>query len=169
MRILERIASFMAWAVLAVSGVVMLAIFFGPVVDVGLSLYLVWHRGFGLACDSRTLSEAMSPSKQWIARARLVSCGGMAGGQFADVVLVPNVLIPLAVRYTTVFDRNMNSETRQRGDRLTVHWVDAHSLELQGAPCPTCQSQGHHEPCEAKCKIPDNASGIVVSIKSVEN
>jgi len=99
----DRIASLMAWAALVVVLAVIVVMVIGPFVDIGSSAYLIWHRGYGSACESRTLSETLSPSKQWIARARLISCGGVAGGQSADVVLLPNVAIPLASRYTINF------------------------------------------------------------------
>ena len=169
MAIPDRIASLMARTALVVVLAAVAATIVGPFIYFGGSMYLMWHRGYGDACDSRTLSEALSPSKQWIARARLISCSGVAGGQSADVVLVPNVLIPLAVRYRLVFNRNIESDTRQRGDRLTVHWIDDHSLELQGAPCPACQSQGHREPCDAECRVVNDVNGIAVSITSVED
>jgi hypothetical protein len=165
----DRVASLMARAALVVVLTVILVMVVGPFVDIGSSVYLMWHRGYGTACDSRTLSEALSPSQQWVARARLVSCGGVAGGQSAEVVLVPNVLIPLAVRYTNVFFRDIESGMRQHGDHLTVHWVDDHSLELQGVPCPPCQIKDHHESCDLECKVLSDVSGITVSITSVEN
>lgn len=171
-RVLKWLAGLWAkrWlaALVAVLAVIV-AVVVGPFVYVGASMYLMWHRGYGTACDSRTLSEALSPSKQWIARARLVSCGGPAGGQSAEVVLVPNVRIPLAVRYTNVFFRDIESNTRQRGDRLTVRWVDEHTLELQDAPCPPCQIKDQNQPCDSECKVVNDVSGVTVSVASVEN
>jgi hypothetical protein len=168
-----RARNWLHWTVIGCLAPIVLApfilVFVVPVVDTGVSAYLIWHRGFGLACTSQILAEAPSPSGRWLARARLVSCGGVPGSQSADVVLVPNVLIPLAVRYTTIFNRNIESNTRQRGDRLTVRWVDDHSLELQGVPCPPCQSQGHHEPCDGGCMVLSHVSGVAVSVTSVEN
>lgn len=165
---LDRIASLLAWAGLAVVLAVIAVMVVGPFADIGLSRYLIWHRGYGLACESRTLSEALSPSKEWIARARLVSCGGVSGGQSTDVVLIPNAAIPLAVRYTEVFSRDIESGMRQNGDRLTVHWLDDHSLALERVPCAPCQNMDHHQPCDSECRVLTDVSGIAVSVKSVE-
>lgn len=128
MTVLNRVTSAMAWGALAIVGIVMVGLFVGPFIYVGSSVYLVWHRGYGLACDGRVLSEALSPSKQWIARARLVSCGGPAGGQSADVVLVPNVLIPLAVRYTTVLNRNIESNTRRGNAVIALPFIGSMTI-----------------------------------------
>ncbi len=161
------------WIIIACLAPIVLApfilVFVVPFVSTGVSAYLVWHRGFGLECTSQILAETASPSGRWLARARLVSCGGVPGSQSADVVLVPNVLVPLAVRYTQVFSRDIESGMRQHGDRIAVRWVDDHSLELDGVPCPPCQSEGRHHPCDSECRMLNDVNGIAVSITSVEN
>jgi len=169
MTIRDRIASLMARTALVIVIAAVVGMIVGPFIYVGGTVYLRWHRGYGVDCDSRTLSEALSPSKQWVARALLVSCGGVPGSQAAEVILVPNVIFQFAVRYTNVFFRDIEGGMRQHGDHLTVHWVDDHSLELQGAPCPQCQIKDQHERCDSECKVLSDVGGIAVSVTSVEN
>jgi hypothetical protein len=165
---LNRVGSWMMRGALIIVLIVIVAMVVGPFIDIGLSAYLIWHRGYGLACDGRILSEALSPAKQWFARVRLVSCGGVPGGQSTEVVLVPNVTIPLAVRYKLVFLRDTGSERRDPSDHLIVRWLDDHSLELQGIPCVPCQSRDYHLPCDSWCGLLYDVSGVTVSLKPIQ-
>jgi hypothetical protein len=170
MTILNRVAVLSAWAGLAAVVGVIAVMIVGPFVRAGLSVYLVWHRGYGVACAGHVLSEALSPSKRWLAKARLVSCGGVAGGQSVDVVLVPNVAIPLAVRYTEVFSRHIESGMRDRGDHLAVHWLDDHALELEGAPCVPCQSGSYpRRSCDWECRAASEVNGITILLKLTQH
>jgi hypothetical protein len=141
----------------------------GPFAYFGASAYLKWHHGYGVACTAETLAEAVSPSHRWIARTRLVSCGGVPGDQWVDAVLVPNVAVPFLTRYREVFAREIADGMPDGGDRLAVRWVNDHSLELHGAPCMPCQSVGYHRPCDPECRIINDVSGITVSLKPLQN
>lgn len=138
-----------------------------PFAYIGLSMYWRWHQGYGFACESKTIAQAYSPARQWLAKARIVTCSGLAAGQWIEAVLVPNTVVPFLVWHRQVFVRDIASrgETSLGDDRLAVRWVDDHSLELRGVPCTPCQVIGDRDPCDSECRVINDVSGIAVSFK----
>ncbi len=120
------------------------------------SWYWQWHAGYGLACGSDTIAEAISPSKRWIARTRHVRCSDFAdGGEWVEAVLVPNDVVTLFSRYRRVFSRELEPKKPlpKGSDTATPTWIDGHSLELRTAPC------------DAPCVVTAETDGITISIK----
>ncbi len=146
----------------------------GPLVfiaiDLAASKYWQWHAGYGFACDSKTIAEAISPSKRWIARTRHVYCSGFAsGGEWVEAVLIPNDLVPLFSRYRRVFSREFSSlyPLPKGSGTMTAMWIDDHSLELRTPPCaPSCHGTDEHsEPCDDFCRVTTETDGIAISVK----
>ena len=166
LRLPQRMSQRTGWIVVACLAAPFVLLFVSPFVYVSLSMYWQWHRGYGFACESETTAETFSPSRQWIAKTRIVSCGGLAGGRWIEAVLVPNAALPFLVQYRRVFVREIgsSSDVVPGGDRLSITWKDDHSLELRGALCEPCQSLGYQRPCDSQCGVINDVSGITVSL-----
>ena len=167
----QRMSQRAGWIVVFCLAAPFILLFVSPFAYIGLSLYWKWHQGYGLACESETMSEAYSPSRRWIAKSRIVTCSGLADGQWVEAVLVPNAAVPFLARYKRVFVRDITSggEALPGGNRLTIRWIDDHSLELQGAHCLPCQSDDHRQPCDSRCGLLNAESGIAISLRPPQN
>lgn|SRR5579883_2717172 len=167
LRLPERMSPRTGWIVVACLAAPFVLLFLTPFAYVGLSLYWQWHQGYGLACESNTLAETYSPSRRWIAKARVVTCSGLADGQWVEAVLVPNAALPFLVQHRRVFVRDITrGELRPGDDRLSVRWIDDHSVELEGTPCSPCQSKDLS--CASRCGIVNEVSGVTISFKPTE-
>lgn len=174
LRLPQRMSPRTGWIIVACLATPFVLLFVSPFAYVGLSLYWKWHQGYGLACESKTIAENRSPSGHWIAKTRIVTCGGPAGGQWIEAVLVPNAGVPFLVQYKRVFVRDIdNGHLVAGGDRLAMTWKDDHSLELRAVPCVPCRAQPgtaiFPKLCDEECAVTDQVDGISVSLKPAEN
>jgi hypothetical protein len=109
--------------------------------------------GYGDACTTKTLGEASSPSKRWIAVTRWVECSP-TGGSAVQVVLKPaHPLIPSLSADKVVFDRELDN---RRGDNplqiyVRTRWEGDHALELETVPC------------DDRCSLRDSVADVHIS------
>lgn len=167
LRLPQRMSQRTGWIIVACLAAPLVLIFMSPFGYIGLSMYWQWHQGYGFACESKTLAEAESPSRQWIAKARIVTCSGLADGQWIEAVLVPNAIVPFLVQYERVFVDDITSRREAPpGNRLAPHWIDDHSLELRDLPCEPCQEKDSGKPCDSECRMLNDVNGIAVSFQA---
>ena len=147
-------------AVLLLGGLALLAVNF----------YQRWHSGYGLACESFTLAERVSPSGDWIARTREVDCSGIgASGIWLEVVLVrQRAFLPFLSRPHLVFKRDI-AEVDPKRTVLDIRWTSSASLELGALPCaPACYTKKgdrtNASPCEFACGVIADDAGVAVEL-----
>lgn len=179
-RLSDRITVWLAWTAIGSAT----APFILPVVAASIwlavSIYLeLWRGHYGLGCSTHTISDAISPSGRWTARARRVHCFTIsrdpATNQWIQVVLISNDRPRVFARYREVFYRFLGDERPRDGGRIALKWNNDYALEIDTPPCePACEEAddrthllvptGIH-PCDAECRSETRTVSVSVSIK----
>jgi hypothetical protein len=179
-RLSDRITLWLAWTAIGSAT----APFVLPIVAVSawlaISVYLeVWRSHYGLGCSAHTISDVLSPSGRWTARARRVHCFTIsrdpATNQWIQVVLISNDRPRVFARYREVFYRFLGDERPRDGGRIALKWTGDYALEIDTPPCePACERADNGtpllaptgiQPCDAECRNETRAASVRVSVK----
>lgn len=108
-----------------------------PVFFLSISIWSEWKHGYCLACMVGDHFEVTSPSREWIAEAREIQCGGPGGSDDDEVALTPASFLRRSFTADRIVYFGGLDFPREAGPN-PVAWDGDHRLVINADPCDEC-------------------------------